>query len=141
MSVENFLDTNVFIYQLEGTDSRKSKIAKDLIQTGISEGTCCISFQIVQECLNVISRKAQIPLNTDEIRRYLNSVLTPLVRVHSSLQLYQETLEIHARFQLGFYDSLVLSAALEAGCTRLYSEDLQHGQQFQQLTVVNPFRE
>ncbi len=61
----------------------------------------------------MISRKAQIPLNTDEIRRYLNSVLTPLVRVHSSLQLYQEALEIPARFQMGFYDSLVLRAALD----------------------------
>ena len=141
MSVENFLDTNIFIYQLEGNDPRKSEVAQHLIQEGIATGTSCISFQIVQECLNVISRKAQIPLKPDEVRRYLLAVLAPLVRVHSSLQLYQETFEIQARYQLGFYNSLVLSAALEAGCIRLFSEDLQHGQQFRQLTVVNPFQD
>lgn len=89
----------------------------------------------------MISRKALIPLSMEEVHRYLNSVLAPLVQVHSSLQLYEEALEIQSRYQLGFYDSLVLSSALEAGRIRLYSEDLQHGQQFRQLAVVNPFRE
>ena len=52
MSVDCFLDTNVFVYQLEGRDARKAAIAQDLIQQGIESGNACISFQVVQECIN-----------------------------------------------------------------------------------------
>lgn len=56
MSVDRFLDTNVFVYQLEGRDARKASIAQDLIRRGIASGTACISFQVVQECLNTALR-------------------------------------------------------------------------------------
>ena len=51
MSAERFQDTNVFVYQLEGRDARKAAIAEDLIRQGIERGNACISFQVVQECL------------------------------------------------------------------------------------------
>ena len=66
MSVENFIDTNIFIYQLEGLDIRKATIAAERIRQGIANKTACISFQIVQECLNTALRKAQIQLNEAE---------------------------------------------------------------------------
>jgi predicted nucleic acid-binding protein len=50
-------------------------------------------------------------------------------------------LDLQTRYRYGFYDSLVIAAALDAGCTRLYSEDLQDGQRIEGLTVENPFRE
>ena len=49
MSVEGFIDTNVFVYQLEGLDIRKAAIAERVIEQGIATGTACISFQVVQE--------------------------------------------------------------------------------------------
>ncbi len=66
MSVENFLDTNLFIYQLETEDEDKAHIANRIIRTGIETGNACISFQVVQECLNTIVRKAQICLNKEQ---------------------------------------------------------------------------
>lgn len=45
------------------------------------------------------------------------------------------------RWQFGFYDSLIVAAALTAGCTRLLTDDLPHGQRIEQLTIVDPFRE
>ena len=53
--------------------------------------------------------------------------------------LYRRALEIQARYRYGFYDSLIIAAALEAGCQRLLSEDMQHGQQIEHLRIVNPF--
>jgi len=50
MSVEHFIDTNVFVYQLERRDARKAAVAERLIERGIAKGTACISFQVVQEC-------------------------------------------------------------------------------------------
>lgn len=139
MSVENFIDTNIFIYQLERLDIRKATIAEELIGQGIANKTACISFQVVQECLNTALRKAQIQLSESEMRSYLQSVLGPLLSVLPSIQLYDSALNIRLRYRFSFYDSLIIAAALEAGCTCLYSEDMQGGQQIRGLTIQNPF--
>ena len=59
MSVESFLDTNLFIYQLDRSDLRKAEIADNLIGGAVRRGEGCISFQVIQECLNVIVRKGR----------------------------------------------------------------------------------
>ena len=140
MSDNCFLDTNVFVYQLEGSDARKAAIAQDLIRRGIERGSACISFQVVQECLNTALRKALVPLGEHDMRRYLESVLAPLFRVQPSLRLYRASLDIQLRYRFAYYDALIVAAALDAGCATLYSEDLQDGQRIDGLTVVDPFR-
>jgi predicted nucleic acid-binding protein len=139
MSVDCFIDTNVFIYSLERLDERKADKADRLIETGIATGNAYISFQVVQECLNTAIRKAAIPLTTDEMKMYLNSVLTPLYRVQPSRKLYEAALDIQGRFLFSFYDSLIIAAALEVNCKILFSEDMQHGQKIEGLTIENPF--
>ena len=141
MSVECFIDTNLFIYQLEVSDERKAATADRIIRKGIETRNACISFQVVQECLNTVLRKAEIPLSTDESRQYLDNVLAPLYRVPASLSLYRRALDLQARYRYGFYDSLIIAAALDAGCTLLHSEDLQDGQRIEGLTIKNPFVE
>ena len=139
MSVEFFIDTNVFVYQLEHLDTRKAGIANELIERGIATRAACISFQVIQECVNTAIRKAEVPLTEDQMRRYLEDVLAPLYRVQPSVRLYRDSLDIHFRYRFGFYDSLIVAAAMEAGCGTLYSEDLRHGQRIGGLTIVNPF--
>jgi predicted nucleic acid-binding protein len=95
----------------------------------------------VQECLNTVLRKAEIPLSTDETKQYLDNVLVPLYRVSASISIYRRALDLQVRYRYGFYDSLIVAAALDAGCTRLYSEDLQDGQRIEGLTIENPFLE
>ena len=141
MSAECFIDTNLFIYQLEASDERKAVTADRIIRNGIQSHNACISFQVVQECLNTVLRKAEIPLSTDESKQYLDNVLAPLYRVPASLSLYRRALDLQTRYRYGFHDSLVIAAALDSGCTRLYSEDLQDGQRIEGLTIENPFLE
>ncbi len=136
----HFIDTNVFVYQIENIDARKTRLADDLIRGGIASGEACISFQVVQECINTFVRKAEITLNEAQMRHYLEDVLHPLWKVYPSLALYQSSLEIRRRYGFGFYDSLIVASALEAGCKILYTEDLQHGQRIDELVVTNPFR-
>lgn len=140
MSVECFLDTNLFIYQLEALDERKTSIANDIIREGIASGNACISFQVVQECLNTAVRKARVPLGADEARAYMDSVLVPLWRVYPTAALYSHAVDLQDRFRFSFYDSLIVAAALEAGSTRLLTEDLQHGQRIEGVRIENPFR-
>lgn len=138
---DDFLDSNLFIYLFDETDTRKREAAEDLVLTALRDGTGCISFQVVQETLNVLTRKLATPLTPDDARRFLDAVLLPLWTIMPSAALYARALAVQARYGFSFYDALILAAALEAGCTRLLSEDLQHGQQIDGLTIINPFRD
>jgi predicted nucleic acid-binding protein len=140
MSAKYFLDTNIIIYALEGVPPEKAAIAQELISKGIEEGSGVISYQVVQECLNAVTRKARLALAPNELQRLLRDTLTPLCKVFpNSAGFYANALDIRARYKYHFYDSLIVTAALEAGCETLYSEDLQHGQQIAQLRIENPF--
>lgn len=140
MSASYFIDTNIFICQLEGLDEIKVAAARRLIHNGVETKDACISFQVVQECLNTALRKSEIPLSVDEMRTYMDNVLEPLFRVPASIPLYKRALGVQARYGYSFYDSLIVAAALDAGCNRLYSEDMQDGQRIEGLTIENPFK-
>lgn len=135
-----FLDSNIFVYLFDRADAHKRGIARHLIQTTTEAGTGVVSFQIVQETLSVITRKLKTPVTPEDARDFLDRVMMPLWRIMPSQRLYQRGLDFQARYRYGFYDALIIAAALTAGCTRLYSEDLQHGQQIEGLTIENPFK-
>ena len=140
MSARAFLDTNVFIYQLDSSDARKHKIAERLVRDALQNERACISYQVVQECLNTILRKAEVALDAQGTRAYLEAVLLPLMKVGASAALYERALDIQSRWRFGFYDSLIVASALAAGCDTLLTEDLQHGQVIETLTISNPFK-
>ena len=134
-----FLDTNILIYSLDRRDLVKASKADALVMDGLTSGKGVISFQVVQEFLNVALRKLAHPMTLESAERYLAKVLMPMLRVYPSHSLYTEALRLHSLNKLSWYDALIVCAAREAGCGILYSEDLQHGQKFGILRVVNPF--
>ena len=137
MSAEDFLDTNILVYMLDGADDFKRRRAEELVQRSLARGTGCISYQVVQETLNVAIRK--LGFAEEDSRTLLADILAPLWTVHPSTGLYERGLEVRARYRFSFYDSIIVAGAIESGCTRLYSEDLQHGQRIESLTIQNPF--
>ena len=140
MSDGDFIDSNIFVYLVDPNDPAKRRTAEDLISAAVESGSATISFQVVQETLNVMTRKLQAVVTTDDARRFLAEVLMPLCRIMPTQGLYERALDIRARYRYSFYDSLIIASALSGGCTRLYSEDLQHGQRIEGLTIENPFR-
>ncbi len=137
MSAEDFLDTNVFIYLFDETDVDKRQRAEDLVSRSLEHGTGCISFQVVQETLNVVTQK--LGASPESARLLLDDLLIPLWQINPTPALYRRGLALQARYDFSFYDSLIVAASLEAGCTRLFTEDMQHGQQIQGVTVQSPF--
>lgn len=138
MSVD-FLDSNVLVYLFDETNDEKRTRATALVEDGLKSGGAVISFQVVQETLNVLTRKIATPLAHEDALQFLDDVLVPLWRVVPTEQLYRRGLGIQDRYRYSFYDGLIIGAALEAGCQRLHSEDLQDGQRIEGLTIVNPF--
>lgn len=135
-----FLDTNILIYTFDDRSPAKKDQARELVARAFEDRTGLISSQVVQEFLNVAGSKFEKPLSHEDLRLYLDRVLMPLCQVYPSADLYHRALDVSARWRYGFYDSLIVAAALEAGCVTLLSEDLQHGQRIEGLSVVDPFR-
>lgn len=138
---DDFMDSNVFVYMFDETDNRKRDTAVRLVESALHTGSASISFQVIHEILNVVTRKVATPMTSGDAKRFMEEVLVPLWRVSPSVGLYNRALDIQARYRYGFYDSLIVAAALEEGCTRLYTEDLQDGQKIEGLTIENPFLE
>lgn len=137
----DFLDSNVFVYLFDETDERKRDTAEEIVNSALQNHNAGISFQVVQETLNVLTRKVAAPMSAGDAKNLMEEVLRPLWRVSPSPALYNRAFDIQARYRYGFYDSLIVAAALDAGCTRLYSEDLQDGQRIEALTIEDPFSE
>ena len=78
-------------------------------------------------------------MSEEESSNYLRKLFQTMVLVESSMKLFDAALAIYQRHKLSWYDSLIVAATIEAKCIVLYTEDLQHGQRFGDLTVVNPF--
>jgi predicted nucleic acid-binding protein len=135
----DFIDSNVFVYLFDETDARKQAIASQCVTRALEHGSGVISFQVVQESLNVLTRKIKVPLKPDDAESFLRQVLQPLWHVQPSAALYTRALKLQTGLSISFYDSLMVAGALEAGCKRLLTEDLQHGQRIEGLRIDNPF--
>jgi predicted nucleic acid-binding protein len=133
MPVKDFLDTNVLIYAVGKNDPRAAKAEALLASGGM------ISIQSLNEFVSVARRKPG--MSWKEVKEFLDliCVLCP-APVPISLDTHRGALAIAEKYGYGIYDALIASAALEAGCKILYSEDLQDGQIInRQLTIRNPF--
>lgn len=139
MSARSFLDTNIFVYSFDDVSPSKKAKAQELIEGALKDHSAIISTQVVQEFLNVASKKFVQPLAPRDRRLYLNSVLAPLCSVFPTLSLYGEALAILEETGYSFYDSLIIAGALKGQCKTLLTEDLQHGQTVRGLRIENPF--
>lgn len=134
-----FFDTNVIVYAHDRRDSAKHAVADALLRQHVVAGTVVISSQVVQEFCHVAMGKGRTSLRDTDMQDVLARILFPIMRHVPSQPFYIRALELFQRYQLSWYDALIVQAALDLSCDTLYSEDLQAGQQFGELTVVNPF--
>lgn len=139
MSGRYFLDTNIIVYSFDDREAEKQKTAKQLITQGILQNRGVISYQVIQEFVNVSTRKFTKPLTLPDCKLYVDSILTSMWEVYSSKELIHSAFDISERWQYSFYDSLIIASALEASCKILYSEDLQNEQKIYSLQILNPF--
>jgi predicted nucleic acid-binding protein len=139
MSDRFFLDTNIFVYSFDRSSAAKAQRAAQLIREALTTRKGVISYQVVQEFFNVALRRFSQPMQAADAEQYLSTVFRPLLGVHSSQALYAEALHFHAQSGLSWYDALIVSAAIQARCDLVFTEDLQHGQRFGTLQVRNPF--
>lgn len=135
MNGKVFFDTNILLY-LYGADQSKRERATSLFRDRSQEGTLLISTQVVQEFHAAGSKKLRIP---SHILRSLTTALLQLPTVVVQADQISTALELETRFQISFWDSLILAAAESGGARVVLSEDLNHGQRYGSVLVENPF--
>jgi len=139
MSDKCFLDTNILIYSVDQASPAKQIRARRLVTDSATSKRGVISYQVVQEFVNVALRKFQGIVLRPDLDSFLQGVLFPMMAVPSSPWLFLDALRFYDASSLSWYDAMIVAAALQGNCKVLYSEDMQHGRRFGDLVVENPF--
>ena len=139
MNVKSFLDTNIIVYAFDRSLPEKARIAQRLIAEGAADKQAIISYQVVQEFINVALRGFRLAIIRSDLESFVLTALFPMMAISSSPALLIEALRLQVENQLAWYDSLIVAAALHGGCKILYSEDMQHGRRFGNLVIHDPF--
>ncbi len=105
----------------------KQQKAQELIKSSLKTGLGCISFKVSQEIFNS-AKKIKMPISLRNSKEYLDKVFMQLEVIYPNSNFIKTGLDIASTTGYYFYDSLIISAALKAGCDTLYTENLQNGQ-------------
>lgn len=131
MTNDVFFDTNVLVYVLTA-DALKADRSEALIRDG-----GIVSVQVLNECAHVLRRK--FAANWDQINLASRSMREACGVVGVSEDVHERGLAYAQRYKLQIYDAMIVAAAVLAGCTTLYSEDMHDGLVIDGLTIKNPF--
>jgi predicted nucleic acid-binding protein len=132
-----FFDTNVLVYCTDTTDPKRQTQARKLVAQSSASGDGVISTQVLIELFNVLTRKQKMLPAAARDLALAYATNWPLIQ--SDFALVGAALEKAVKHQLSIFDAMVVEAALRADAKILYSEDMQHGQRYGSLTVMNPF--
>jgi len=133
-----FIDTNILIYAYDEDGGEKQEKAKELLRELWYNDTGCLSIQVFQEFFVTVTQKIAQPLSiseaTDVILDYGQW------RVHSpTVDDIQKAIRLQTRYQISFWDAMILNSAISLGCEVLWSEDLNVGQIYDGMLLSNPF--
>jgi len=138
MSAPVFVDTNVLIYALDDADRKKQEAAREWRAVLWKKRQGRISFQVLQEFYVKVTRKWP-NVRQDARSEVLDLLAWRPVTVDGVI--IEHAWKIQERYQLSFWDALIVAAAKSASCRYLLTEDLQAGQDLDGILVVNPFRD
>ena len=133
-----FVDTNILIFAHNRSAGDKHIQARDLIRTLWQSSEGCLSIQVLQEFHVTITQKVAKPLTQD--------VAAQIIADLSVWQVYRpgaedvlDTIRLQGRYQISFWDAMIVSSAIQLGCQTIWSEDLNPGQVYDSVAVTNPF--
>ncbi|GHV80598.1 DNA-binding protein [Spirochaetia bacterium] len=132
MSVKAFFDTNIIVYTQRTDAPDKTRIA----ESALAHFDAVVSTQVLNELCNIFTKKYPKPLA--DMEQLLDSIADTLPVVTITPPLVRHALRLHHRYSISYFDALMAAAAIHAGCTYLFSEDMQDGLIIEgTLTIVN----
>jgi predicted nucleic acid-binding protein len=132
-----FVDTNLLIYAVDPAEPEKRRMVGEWLLKTIRARTLVLSPQSLNECYRVLTdRRRTMP--REEARHFVEA-LAPFCTAPFGVEVIRRAWQIQDSVGFGWWDCLLLSSALLAGCGVFLSEDMQHGRQIDGMSIVNPF--
>ena len=138
MTAPVFVDTNVIVYRFDTRDPRKQSRAVDWFTLLWNRRSGRVSFQVLQEAYAVLTRKRKPAMATGDAQRIVRG-LAAWQPVTMDLRILERAWHLQERHLLSWWDALIVAAAQTCRCKVLLTEDLQHGHEFDEVRVVDPF--
>jgi len=138
MTVKQFFDTNVLIYAFDSSEPAKQQIAVDRLGEAVRNQSGVISTQVLGEFFHSLVVRKQL-LTAAEAERVVNDFASGFEVSDVTLPMVQSAITIHQRFQLRYWDSLIVATANHCACAEIVSEDMNDGQDYNGSIVRNPF--
>lgn len=132
-----FVDTNILVYAHDLAAGEKHARARSLVERLWNERCGVLSTQVLQEFYVNIRKKARAPVGAADAKQWLTDYLNWEVVVNDGNAVI-EAIDLEERYRVSYWDALILQAAGSAGVDVLYSEGLNHGQEYGKVLVQNP---
>ena len=136
ITLRSFIDTNVLVYAEASDAPERQRVALDLLKRLFQTANGVLSTQVLQEYCNVAVKKLKLP--TQYIRAQL-ALYEQFEIVQVTPAIIHDGLDLHQTRSLSFYDAVVVASAQAAGCSVLFSEDMNAGETIGGVRIVNPF--
>jgi predicted nucleic acid-binding protein len=131
-----FLDTNILLYAALGREHAQARF--DVARRIVVEEDYCTSSQVLAEFYVNVQRKGSQPLTRELAAEWVRVIAKkPCQAIDANL--VRAAIDVSGRYQISYWDAAVIAAAERLGAAMLYSEDLNHGQVYGSVTVINPF--
>jgi predicted nucleic acid-binding protein len=133
-----FVDTSILIYAHDRSAGDKHSRAQDLIRALWHSGEGCLSIEVLQEFYVNVTQKVARPL-TPEVAAQIIGELS-VWQVHCpGVEDVLDAIRLQERYQISFWDAMIVASAIQLGCQTIWSEDLSTGQVYDAVTVTSPF--
>ena len=138
MKGADFIDTNILVYAYDNHFPDKQQRAQEILIRAVKNGSGVLSTQVLGEFFTVVTEKIKVPLsvkNARDIIKYMGSM--PVQEI--DLLIVNRAIDTLEQYKISYWDSLIIAAAERAGCNHILSEDLNAGQKYYEMEVINPF--
>ena len=133
-----FVDTNILVYAVDPAEKERQPLVSDLLRRMVRDQTLVLSVQSLNECYRVLTDRRRI-MPREEARQFV-AALAPSCTAPFGYDVTREAWRLQDAVGYSFWDCMLLGSALLAGCGIFVSEDMQHGQELDDLTILSPFQ-
>ncbi|MCJ7723404.1 MAG: PIN domain-containing protein [Anaerolineales bacterium] len=134
-----FVDSNVLVYAYDLSQGEKHEQSKTLLLSLWESGLGCLSIQVLQEFFVSVTRKSDSPLSPEQAALVIHDFSDWTVH-RPGIKDVLSAIKLHQRYQISFWDAMILQSARQSGCGIVWSEDLSASEDYAGLKVINPFK-
>lgn len=133
-----FVDTNILVYAYDSSAGQKHSLAKALLQKFWENKAGCLCVQVLQELYVNLTHKVSVPVEAELVAQIIQDLSVWHLHIPDGADVLG-AIRIQQKYQLNFWDAMIIRSAAETNCTLLWSEDFSDGQVYEGVKVVNPF--